>query len=57
MKKHNFEKIVSDFKTNNYSIYDLQKKYNVPIKSITHHFDRNNIKWKPKKMNKPIGYF
>lgn len=25
MKKHNFEKIVSDFKTNNYSIYDLQK--------------------------------
>lgn len=26
----------------------------MPTKSITHHFDTNNIKWTPKKLNKPI---
>jgi hypothetical protein len=56
MKKYNFEEIVKDFKTNNYTIYELQKKYNVPFKSITHHFDTNNIKWLSKKLKPIIQY-
>lgn len=46
--------IVKDFKKHKGTIYELHKKYNVPIKAIKHHFDKNNVCWTPVKMNKEI---
>ena len=46
--------IIEDFKNGNYTIYELSKKYNVPIKSITHHFNSKNIEWVPKILNKEV---
>jgi hypothetical protein len=46
--------IVEDFIKNGDTLYQLHKKYNVPIKSIKHHFNHNNIKWVPKDCRKKI---
>lgn len=42
-----YPKIKKDFETNKYTIYQLHKKYNVPIKGIKNYFNNNNIKWLP----------
>ena len=39
--------IVNDFLSGNFTIYQLYKKYNVPINAIKNNFDRNGINWKP----------
>lgn len=46
--------IENDFKINNYTIYKLSKKYNVPIKCIKNYFDKNKIDWKPINNKKTI---
>lgn len=46
--------IKEDFQTGNYTIYELHKKYNVPIKGIKNYFDVNNIIWKPISIKKEI---
>ena len=46
--------IVEDFIKNGTIIYQLHKKYNVPIKSIKHHFNYNGIKWEPTDSRKKI---
>jgi len=39
--------IINDFICNNETIYQLSKKYSVPIKCIKNHFNNNEIQWKP----------
>jgi len=46
--------VIEDFKTGEYTIYQLSKKHKIPIKAIKNHFDSNNIEWLPKILNKKI---
>jgi hypothetical protein len=46
--------VVEDFNTGKFTIYQLQKKYNIPIKAIKNHFNVNNIEWSPKDNRKEI---
>jgi hypothetical protein len=39
--------ITADFIKDDVTIYELCKKYGVPIKAIKNYFDTNDIKWKP----------
>jgi hypothetical protein len=39
--------IVKDFISGRFTIYELHKKYNTPIKGIKNHFNKNNINWTP----------
>lgn len=52
-----FQSIINDFKTGDYTIYRLHKKYNVPINSIKNHFNKNQIEWNPIKLSKKILQF
>lgn len=42
-----YPKIEKEFQNKTLTIYQLHKKYNVPIKSIKHFFETHNIIWKP----------
>lgn len=42
-----YPQIIIDHLTGNFTLYGLSKKYDVPIKAIKNHFNRNNIDWKP----------
>lgn len=45
---HLYDKIIEEYDINKHSISELSKKYKVPIKCITNHFDKNGIIWKSK---------
>lgn len=53
----NLNIIANDFKTGDYKIYELHKKYNVPINSIKNYFNKNKIKWEAIKVKKNILQF
>lgn len=46
--------IVKDWGSGQFTISQLSKKYNVHINCIKHHFNQNNIYWKPTKKEKGV---
>jgi len=52
-----YPEIENDFKTGNYTVYTLHKKYNVPIKAIKNYLDNKNIKWEPINIKKSINQY
>jgi hypothetical protein len=46
--------IEEDFIKKNHTIYELHKKYNVPIKAIKNYFNQNKIEWNPIDTKKKI---
>lgn len=42
-----YPQIITDHLSGGYTLYGLSKKYDVPIKAIKNHFNRNDVSWKP----------
>lgn len=49
-----YPKIVEDWFTKKYTLYQLSKKYDVDVTAIKNFFNKNSIYWKSCKTNKPI---
>lgn len=54
---HLYQNILLDWKTDNYTVYGLSKKYKVPYKCIYNFFIRNNISRDNILINKKVGQF